>query len=293
MNMNRKHFLYFAVVVLLLSVAIAVSVKLSKQEAAISFQAEAKYLDEAIAYADMYQTLQPVPLLTEKYPDLTYDEAYAFQELYVGALQESGQEQIGYKLGLTGAQKPFGATEAVYGRLFDTMRKDNRAIINSEDIVMGMIEVELAFTFASDVTYPVTTDALQASVLEVAPAVEFPDLIFSDLENLSWLDLIALGVAPRQLIVGEGMSLDALDVNAIQTVATMDGDVINEAPASDAMGDQWAALLFLVEKLNERGYQIQAGDVVITGALGAMLPGKPGAYEIDYGELGQVNFEIE
>ena len=262
-------------------------------EAEAKAMAVASYLDEVATYVDLHQTLQPVPLLTAQVPDLSYDEAYTFQEQYTKALQNNGQEQIGYKLGLTGPQKPFGATEAIYGRLFDSMRKEDGDVINTTDFVKGMIEVELAFTFASDVSYPITTEALQASVREIAPAIELPDLIFSDMQNLSWLDLIATGVAPRQMIVGAGMPLDGLDVNTVQTVAKLNGEVINEAPASDALGNQWDALLFLAEKLNERGYRIEAGDVVITGALGNMLPGKPGTYEIDYGELGQINFEIQ
>ncbi len=58
------------------------------------------------------------------------------------------------------------------------------------------------------------------------------------------------------------------------------------------MGNQWAALLFLVEKLNSRGYQVKKGDIVITGAMNTMFPAARGTYEVDYGELGMIKFKV-
>jgi hypothetical protein len=58
------------------------------------------------------------------------------------------------------------------------------------------------------------------------------------------------------------------------------------------MGNQWAALLFLFEKLNSRGYQVKKGDIVITGAMNTMFPATHGTYEVDYGELGMIKFKV-
>ena len=156
-----------------------------------------------------------------------------------------------------------------------------------------MLELEVAFYFTEDVPAPVTVEALQAAVGSVAPAVELPDLLFDDMQNLSWLDLIATGVAPRQVIIGEPMALDALDVNAVSVTAENNGEVVAEGVGSNVLGDQWAALVFLAEKLNARGQGIQAGDVVISGAMAPMIPLAPGAYTVDYGSLGSLEFSVE
>jgi 2-keto-4-pentenoate hydratase len=58
------------------------------------------------------------------------------------------------------------------------------------------------------------------------------------------------------------------------------------------MGNQWAALLFLFEKLNSRGYQVKKGDIVITGAMNTMFPAARGTYEVDYGKLGMIKFKV-
>jgi len=249
--------------------------------------------DEVANYVSLYQAVQPLPLLSTQHANLSYDQAYAFQQAFIDALTESGEAPIGYKLGLTGPTLPFGATEPVHGRLFASMVQPLDAVIQTDEFVKTMIEVEVAYLFGQDVAYPATKEDIKASVVEVAPAIELPDLMYADMQNLSWLDLIATGVAPRQLIIGEKISLGDLDINSIQTVAKREGKVINEAPTSAAMGDQWAALMFLVEDLNEQGQQIKAGDIVITGSLGPMLPGEPGQYEVNFGELGAITFEIQ
>lgn len=232
-------------------------------------------------------------MLTTIYSDLTIDDALAFQDAFVGALAAGDEDQVtGYKLGLTGPTRPFGAPEAIWGRLLGSMLVPEGQVIYRNDFVSPGIEVEVAFIFGEDVSYPATQDALRRSVAGVAPAVELPDAFFASMDKLSWLDLVAGNVGARYFIVGEHRPLGQLDVDALQTVARRDGKIIGETPASATMGGQWNALEFLVEKLNERDLRIRAGDIVITGALGGMLPAEVGQYEIDYGELGRIEFEV-
>jgi hypothetical protein len=42
----------------------------------------------------------------------------------------------------------------------------------------------------------------------------------------------------------------------------------------------------------EEGYEIQPGQIPITGALPKPLPGKPGDYVADFKGLGTISFEI-
>ncbi len=279
--MNHK--MAFLALVLLLNGLIACS---------MSEEAANPYADEAESYHELYEAVEPIPLLTQSEADFSYEDAYTFQEAFAEEFEEAGDELIGYKLGLTGAQRPFGATEALYGRLFESMVEQEGQQIDLSDFVSGRVELEIAFTFDEDVSGSVTVDELKEAVSTVAPAVELPDLLFADMPNLSWLDLIALDVAPREVIIGEPLPVESVDVNSITVQALHNGEAISEGVATNVMGDQWAALLFLVEKLEARGHQIKAGDIVITGAMSGLLPAEPGTYEVNYGEFGTIDFEI-
>lgn len=248
-------------------------------------------------YVNLYNSLSPVPLITATNPDFSYDDAYQFQDAFVQALLNSGEELAGYKLGLIGEKKPFGATETVYGRIFKSQERPEGEIYSS-DFVKPLIEVEFAFKFSKDINFPISFSDLRDSIEWVAPAIELPDLVFDDMKNLSWLDLIALDVAPRQYIIGNHVALSDVDLNTIGITAYHNGEVIKQAPSPDQMG----LLMYLAAKLNSQMrkykqftspiYKLQAGQIVITGAIGGIIPGKPGVYQINYGQLGNLDFEI-
>ncbi len=276
---HKKHFLKFAVLFLL-------TINLTAWSSATAWDKCTVDL-----YYDLYQAVVDIRLLTPcEPPNFSPDDAYDFQESFVTRFED---ELVGYKLGLTWGVG-FNATEPIYGRLFRSMLRESNDNIYLCDFVKPMLELEIAFIFGNDVIYPVTLENLQASVNKVAPAVELPDLFFKNLPDLDWKDLIALDVAPRRVIIGEAIDLDEVDVNKITAVAKHKGQVVSEGVATNNMwGDQWSALLFLIEKLHLRSYQIKAGDFVITGAMNSLTFIECGKYKVDYGELGMIKFKVK
>jgi len=275
---HKKHSLKFAVLVLL-------TINLAAWSSATAW-------DECTVdlYYDLYQAVVDIRLLTPcEPPDFSPDDAYDFQESFVARFED---ELAGYKLGLTWGVG-FNAKEPVYGRLFRSMLRENNDSIYLSDFVKPMLELEIAYIFGDDVTYPVTLEDLQAAVDKIAPAVELPDMLFKNLSDLDWKDLIALDVAPRRVIIGEVMDPHGVDVNTIAAAAKYKGQIVAQGVATNNMwGDQWSALLFLVEKLHLRGYQIKAGDFVITGAMNSLAFIERGNYRVDYGELGTIKFKV-
>ena len=243
-------------------------------------------------YYALFKAVEPVPNLTQEFPDTDYDDAYAFQEALIANFEADGDEVIGYKVGLTGPVLPFGAEEPIYGRLYDSMVVAPHNKISRSDYVIPMVEIELAFIFGEDVTYPITQAELAEKVVAVAPAVEFPDLLFESLPTLNWLDIIAMNVSPRQVIIGRPVPIHRVDVNDIHVTVRQGGQTLNEGVSTNVLGDQWESLLFLVERLDSRGYQIQAGDVVMTGAMSGMFPATPGQYQVNYSSLGRLRFKV-
>ena len=40
------------------------------------------------------------------------------------------------------------------------------------------------------------------------------------------------------------------------------------------------------------GYELRPGQVLLSGAVGAMMPAEPGDYVADYGALGTLRFAV-
>ena len=41
-----------------------------------------------------------------------------------------------------------------------------------------------------------------------------------------------------------------------------------------------------------RGYTLEAGQILMTGSIGGMVPAQPGTYTATFGPLGEITFEI-
>ena len=71
-----------------------------------------------------------------------------------------------------------------------------------------------------------------------------------------------------------------------------DGATLHEAQASDLLGDQWQALLWLVNRVVELGYVIELGQLLLTGALGPAHPAKQGDYVATFTGMGEIRFRV-
>ncbi|MGH7806673.1 MAG: hypothetical protein ACRENT_01110 [Thermodesulfobacteriota bacterium] len=82
-------------------------------------------------------------------------------------------------------------------------------------------------------------------------------------------------------------------LNKATVTLTFDGQVINQGKGADALGDQWKAALWLANAIVKQGWKIEPGQMLITGVLGKMIPGKEGKYVADCGILGKIFFEVK
>jgi len=58
-------------------------------------------------------------------------------------------------------------------------------------------------------------------------------------------------------------------------------------------GSPWNTLFWLVKQLDKHGTALKPDQVVITGAIGKFMDGKPGKYKASFSQLGDLNFEVE
>ena len=248
----------------------------------------------ATVYAENFLAYRPLPVITTRVDDFGEKDAYAFQDDYVAELVERGGRVTGWKLGFTRQPPlPLGATEPIYGRLFESFEIEAGSTVSIGEAFGGTANVglELALFIGEDLDPAMTDEELLDAVAYVAPALEIPDFDFAS-GDFNVFDLIAANAVSRVLILGERTALDGLDVDIdrIPVTSRLDGEVVLESQTGDALNGQASTLRFLVEELEQNGdgARVRAGDVVVTGALGGDTPLMAGTYEADFGVLGTV-----
>lgn len=247
--------------------------------------------------ADNADRVNPAPVFSDSH-SLSTEQAYQIQTMAVKR-RLGNISPAGFKAGLTSnsSQQKFGVTSAVAGVLMPgglIAAEEDRFVVSSQTYNTLMMEAELGFRLNVAVKQPITDIAsLKLMVAKVLPVVELPDLSFDKPDLLKGVDIIANNVVAKRYITGVEILLAGQDLNDLGIEVHKGGDLLLEGDSSDAMGDQWQALLWLVNQTVANGWEIEPGQLLITGAIGRMLPASIGFYQVSYGALGHIDFYVE
>jgi 2-keto-4-pentenoate hydratase len=157
-----------------------------------------------------------------------------------------------------------------------------------------VIETEIGFVVGKPIKEKITdAGRLMEHIVAVVPVVEIPETGFGDMKKLKAQDIVAANVGSAAFIAGAQKPLASDDLDGITVELVSGGEALSQGRGSDAMGGQREALLWLVNSALGNGWKIEEGNILITGALGRVVPANPGRYDARYGELGNVSFEIK
>ena len=232
----------------------------------------------------------PLPSLDVPVEFRNAENAYRVQSFFVQKLLAQNDDTIaGFKAGLTAEpqMKRFNATSPAgaplfRGGLIEVL--DSSKPIRLKPFKGMMLETELAFKTAQPITEVLKDEsALKDLIASVHPAVEVPQLFFADMGKVDFFEIVASAIGSKIFMVGSPFLLTEINPDEVKVRLTVGGDVVNEGKATDALDGQWRALLWLVNTMVERGYKIEAGQYLLTGALGKMIPAKSGLYVADFG----------
>lgn len=250
--------------------------------------------DAAESLLKAEKDIAPTPTLSKILKEPTKENAYKVQNVYVAKKLEN-DKIAGYKGAMTSEtlMKTFGTNEPGIGAIFQS---GMIPIGTAVKLFRGgiMLEEEIGYRFSSKIDAPLTDVAqVKAAISTIFPAIEVPLVGFASLQGVNSIDMIAANVGGYACIAGTEKPLADTDVNAITMKATLNGEDFNSGAGTDALGDQWSTLLNLVNIIVENGYTIEPGQFIISGAMGKMLPAKPGNYVVDYGDFGSISFTVE
>ncbi len=215
-------------------------------------------------------------------PDVeTMDDALCAQDELVKALAAEWGEPVGYKAGLTSepAQKAFGVTQPVRGRLFGGTMLEDGARVSAAYGAVPRYEADMIAVVADDgVNEAQTPLDVLSHLTSVRPFIELPDLVVADPRGLSGPKLTAINVGARMGVLGAPVPVEPtrefLDALATMTVTVTDaaGATLAKAPGAAILGQPMKAVLWL----RDNGVTFREGDLVSLGSFGPLLKPEAG-----------------
>jgi 2-keto-4-pentenoate hydratase len=205
--------------------------------------------------------------------------AYAVQEYNTKYWLGRGRKLVGRKIGLTAVavQKQLGVDQPDFGLLFsDMLAAEDRAIPFAE-LMQPKVEAEIAIVLKKALT------KAQNSIADVTDATDYAcaaiEIVGSRIANwdIRLSDTIADNASSSHFVLGaRKLALKEVDlVNCAMTMARR-GETVSTGSGAACMGNPLTAAAWLADAMVKYGRPLQAGDVIMTGALGPMVAVAPG-----------------
>ncbi|HEX7932418.1 MAG TPA: fumarylacetoacetate hydrolase family protein [Paraburkholderia sp.] len=222
---------------------------------------------------------EPIAPLRDAWPDMSIESAYAIQQENMRWRLSQGRRRIGCKIGLTSAavQAQLGVDQPDFGVLFDDMAYGDSEPIPASILMQPKIEAEIAFVIGRDLTAdrPGTLDVIGA--IEYAlPALEIVGSRIANW-NIRIVDTIADNASSSAFVLGNTpVKLSAFDARLCGMVTERRGEPVSVGAGAACLGSPLNAVVWLARTMAAHGTPLRAGDLVLSGALGPMVPVVPG-----------------
>jgi 2-keto-4-pentenoate hydratase len=230
--------------------------------------------------------------------------AYRVQNALTAARKAAGARVVGRKVGLTSpaVQRQLGVDQPDFGVLFDDMLVPSGAEVDSGRLIAPKAEAEIAFVLSADMDgfavglspdAPISAadrSAAAAAVDYAVAALEIVDSRVADWD-ITITDTVADNASSALYVLGD-KRIPLGEFAPAEVIMNLEK---NGAPASSGngaacLGDPLNALIWLARTAASLGAPLLAGDVVLSGALGAMVTAEPGTeITAELSTLGRVS----
>lgn len=235
---------------------------------------------------------QPVPPVRGEIAPGDAAAAYAVQQDNVDARVANGERIVGRKIGLTSlaVQKQLGVDQPDFGALFANMAYGDSEPMPLSCLIQPKVEAEIALVLKHDLTHEKHTfaDIIGATDYALA-AIEVVD---SRIQNwdIRFVDTVADNASSALFVLGSRpVPLAELDLVAATMTLSRDGEVLSRGSGAACLGNPLNAAVWLADMMVKMNTPLRAGDVLMTGALGPMVPvTQPGTFIAQIDGLGSV-----
>lgn len=219
--------------------------------------------------------------------------AYAIQEANTQRGLAAGRRLVGRKIGLTSlaVQAQLGVNQPDFGMLFADMAVGDGEPVALGRLIQPKVEAEVALVIGRDLTHDRHTYADLIRATEYAlPAIEIVD---SRIENwnIRFVDTVADNASSGLFVLGgRPVKLADLDLTACAMEMKRGETVVSTGNGRACLGSPLNAAVWLADMMARCGRPLQAGDIVLTGALGPMVAVQSGdRFDVRIDGLGTVS----
>jgi len=245
------------------------------------------------------KTRTQIRQLSQEFPDITIEDAYAIQKAWIDIKLSAGRVVKGHKIGLTSKamQSALNIDEPDSGILLDDMFFADGGIVPTERFIATRVEAELAFVMAKRLSGPDCDmfDVLNATDF-VVPALEILDTRIVRVDPATRatrkiFDTIADNAANAGIVLG-GRPIKPLDADLrwIGALCFKNGQLEETGLAAGVLNHPATAVAWLANKIAPHGLALEPGQVVLAGSFIRPIETRKGdTIQADYGAYGSVS----
>jgi 2-oxo-hept-3-ene-1,7-dioate hydratase len=243
-----------------------------------------------------------ITLLSQRYPDMDLDDAYAVQNEMLAARDGAGHRRIGWKIGLTSRamQEALQITTPDSGVLYDDMLFANGGSIPAGRFIQPRVEAEIAFVLKADLAGPnLSREDVLAATDYVAPALELLDTRILRKDPATGAirkvtDTISDNAANGGIVLGDGrFDARTTDLRWMGCILKRDGIVEETGLGAGVLDDPISGIIWLARRISHYGDKLSAGDIVLSGSFIRPVEAPAGsAFVADYGAYGEVRCDF-
>ncbi|WP_050461366.1 2-oxo-3-hexenedioate decarboxylase [Herbaspirillum autotrophicum] len=217
--------------------------------------------------------------ITDRYPDIGMEDAYAIQNQIKQRKLARGEQIVGLKVGLTSyaKMKQMGVETPIFGFMTDTCVIQDASEIPMATLIHPKVEPEIAFFTKAAIRGPGCNIATVLAATDfVMPAIEVIDSRYRDFK----FDLVSVVAdntsATRFIVGGKATPVTNLDLAALGVVLEKNGRIEMVGAGAAVVGHPATAVAMLANHLAACGEEIPAGSIILSGGITEAIPVQAG-----------------
>ncbi|TQK01086.1 2-oxo-3-hexenedioate decarboxylase [Herbaspirillum sp. SJZ107] len=208
--------------------------------------------------------------ITEDYPGMDWDDAYAIQDEIRRRKVARGGKIVGLKAGLTShaKMKQMGVEIPVFGFLADSFAVPDGGECKVAQLIHPKAEPEIAFVTKRALKGPgCHIGAVLAATDFVMPGIEVIDSRYRDFK-FDLKSVVADNTSAVRFVVGgRPVAVGEVDLRTAGIVLEKNGEPVAFGAGAAVLGHPAAAIAMLANHLGARGEEIPAGSLILSGGI--------------------------